>query len=223
MHIGIPKETHKGEKRVALTPDTAAQIQKLGHTLSIETGAGSAADHTDEAYREAGVEVLDDAAAVYDACDLIMKVRAPAQQSELGDEVALLRENTILLSFIWPAQNEELMNSLAERKVTVLAMDSVPRISRAQKLDALSSMANIGGYRAIVEAANQVRSFLHRSGHGRRQGAAGQGHGHRRGGCRVGRHRSGTWHGGRGACLRHAAGSEGTGGEHGGRFPRARL
>ena len=160
MHIGIPKETRKGERRVALTPETASHIQKLGHTLSIESGAGTAADYTDEAYREADVDVLDDAKAVYEACDLIMKVRAPGEHPEHGDEVALLREGTVLISFIWPAQNEELMNRLAGQGVTVLAMDSIPRISRAQKLDALSSMANIGGYRAVVEAANQFGRFF---------------------------------------------------------------
>lgn len=160
MHIGIPKETRKGEKRVALTPETAAQIQKLGHTLSVESGAGVAADFTDEAYREAGVDVVDDAASLYANCELIMKVRAPEMREDGNDEVAMLREGTTLISFIWPAQNDALMQRLAERKVTVLAMDSVPRISRAQKLDALSSMANIGGYRAVVEAANQFGRFF---------------------------------------------------------------
>ena len=160
MLIGVPSETFAGEKRVALTPDTASHIQKLGHTLCIQSGAGLASDLSDDLYKNADVEVLDGAQAVYDKADVIMKVRAPDAQSSAGDEVAMLRSGTILISFIWPAQNESLMSALSERKVTVLAMDSVPRISRAQKLDALSSMANIGGYRAVVEAANQFGRFF---------------------------------------------------------------
>ncbi|PIE36362.1 MAG: NAD(P)(+) transhydrogenase (Re/Si-specific) subunit alpha [Gammaproteobacteria bacterium] len=155
MLIGIPRETHVGERRVALTPETATQIQKLGHALLIETGAGRAADFADERYRDAGVEIAADAAEVHARADVILKVRAPD-----ADEVELFRAGTILLSFIWPAQNEELMQALAARGITVLAMDSVPRISRAQKLDALSSMANVGGYRAVVEAANHFGRFF---------------------------------------------------------------
>lgn len=160
MLIGVPTETFAGEKRVAMTPDTAKHIQKLGHTLCVQSGAGSAANISDDLYRQADVEVLDDARSVYAKADVILKVRAPDPASSIGDEVALLKPGTILLSFIWPAQNEPLMKSLSEQKVTVLALDSVPRISRAQKLDALSSMANIGGYRAVVEAANQFGRFF---------------------------------------------------------------
>ena len=160
MLIGVPTETFTGERRVALTPETAAHIQKLGHTLCIQSGAGLASDLSDDLYKNAGVDVLDSAQAVYEKADVIMKVRAPSVQSSAGDEVAMLRAGTVLISFIWPAQNDALMAALSERKVTVLAMDSVPRISRAQKLDALSSMANIGGYRAVVEAANQFGRFF---------------------------------------------------------------
>ena len=160
MLIGVPKETFAGEKRVALTPETAGHIQKLGHTLCVQSGAGLDSDISDELYAQAGVEVVDSAQAVYERSDVIMKVRAPDQDSSAGNEVAMLKSGTILISFVWPAQNEALMKSLSEQKVTVLAMDSVPRISRAQKLDALSSMANIGGYRAVVEAANQFGRFF---------------------------------------------------------------
>ncbi|MFK8082909.1 MAG: Re/Si-specific NAD(P)(+) transhydrogenase subunit alpha [Granulosicoccus sp.] len=160
MLIGVPTETFAGEKRVALTPDTASHIQKLGHTLCVQSGAGLASNIADELYSEAGVEVLDSAQAVYDKAEVILKVRAPDPQSAIGDEVSMLKSGTVLISFIWPAQNESLMSSLGEQNVTVLAMDSVPRISRAQKLDALSSMANIGGYRAVVEAANQFGRFF---------------------------------------------------------------
>ena len=160
MIIGVPTETYSGEKRVALTPETAGHIMKLGHTVCVQSGAGTAANIADELYADAGVEILPDAGAVYDKADLIMKVRAPATDSSIGDEVAMLREGTTLVSFIWPAQNEELMKAMAARNITALAMDSVPRMSRAQKLDALSSMANIAGYRAVVEAANQFGRFF---------------------------------------------------------------
>jgi NAD(P) transhydrogenase subunit alpha len=158
--IGVPTETYAGEKRVALTPETAGHIQKLGHTLCVQSGAGLASNIADELYVDAGVEVLDSAQAVYDKSDVILKVRAPAVDSSIGNEVAMLKSGTILIGFIWPAQNESLMGSLAAQNITVLAMDSVPRLSRAQKLDALSSMANIGGYRAVVEAANQFGRFF---------------------------------------------------------------
>lgn len=160
MLIGVPTETFPGEKRVALTPETATHIQKLGHTLCVQSGAGLASNIADELYQAAGVDVVENAGAVYDKAELILKVRAPDTGSSIGDEVAMLKSGTVLVSFIWPAQNEELMTSLSRQKVTVLAMDSVPRISRAQKLDALSSMANIGGYRAVVEAANQFGRFF---------------------------------------------------------------
>ncbi|MEE9320476.1 MAG: Re/Si-specific NAD(P)(+) transhydrogenase subunit alpha [Granulosicoccus sp.] len=160
MLIGVPKEVHAGEKRVALTPETAAHIQKLGHDVCVESGAGINANIADALYSEANVEVLPDAAALYARADVILKVRAPAIDTSIGNEVELLHEGQSLLSFIWPAQNEKLMQALAARKITVLAMDSVPRISRAQKLDALSSMANIGGYRAVVEAATHFGRFF---------------------------------------------------------------
>tara|TARA_R100000306_G_scaffold42747_1_gene41361 strand:- start:3314 stop:4840 length:1527 start_codon:yes stop_codon:yes gene_type:complete len=147
--------------RVALTPETAGHIKKLGHELIVESGAGAGANIADDLYREAGVEVVADVRELYQRAEIILKVRAPEREAaEIGDEVALLREGQTLVSFIWPAQNETLMKDLAERGVTVLAMDSVPRISRAQKLDALSSMANIGGYRAVVEAANRFGRFF---------------------------------------------------------------
>jgi len=160
VDIGVPKESHDGERRVALTPETAKHIQKLGHTLRVESGAGLAASISDQAYTEAGVEVINDAKSLYDQSDLILKVRAPGTHPTLGDEVELMKEGSALASFIWPAQNEALMGKMAERKLTVLALDSVPRISRAQKLDALSSMANIAGYRAVVEAANHFGRFF---------------------------------------------------------------
>jgi len=161
MKIGIPKEIHQGEKRVATTPEAAEQIIKLGFSVCVESGAGLNANISDEAYKEAGVEVVADAKTLWETADIVMKVRAPERHPELAiDETELLSENGALISFIWPAQNEELMQKLAAKNVTVLAMDSVPRMSRAQKLDALSSMANIAGYRAIVEAAQHFGRFF---------------------------------------------------------------
>ncbi len=153
--IGVPKEVFPGEKRVATVPEVVPKLAKLGFAVIVESGAGEAASISDEAYAAAGATVVPDAAAVWSGADIIFKVRAPAPE-----EVARMREGQILASFIWPAQNPQLLQDLAARKVTVLAMDSVPRISRAQKLDALSSMANIGGYRAVIEAAHHFSRFF---------------------------------------------------------------
>jgi NAD(P) transhydrogenase subunit alpha len=161
MKIGIPKEIHPGEMRVATTPEAAEQIIKLGFSVSIESGAGLGANISDEAYKEAGVEIVKNAKTLWKQSDIVMKVRAPELHPELAiDEVDMLSTGGHLISFIWPAQNEALMQKLAAKHATVLAMDSVPRMSRAQKLDALSSMANIAGYRAIVEAAQHFGRFF---------------------------------------------------------------
>ena len=153
--IGVPREIFSGEKRVATVPDVVTKLIKLGFTVAVESGAGDAANISDDAYRAAGASIIAGAASLWAATDIIFKVRAPT-----FDEVALMREGGTLVSFIWPAQNPELLQKLAAKKVTVMAMDSVPRISRAQKLDALSSMANIGGYRAVIEAAHQFGRFF---------------------------------------------------------------
>jgi len=161
MKIGVPKEVHDGEKRVATTPEAAEKIIKLGFEVLVESGAGDDANISDEAYRAAGVQVVGSAQELWQNSDIVMKVRAPEFHPQLAiDEADLLREGQQLISFIWPAQNEALMQKLAAKKVTVLAMDSVPRMSRAQKMDALSSMANIAGYRAIVEAAQHFGRFF---------------------------------------------------------------
>ncbi len=161
MKIGIPKEVHAGEKRVATTPDVAKQLQKLGFSVAIESGAGAAANFSDSAYSEAGVEVISDTRQLWADSDIILKVRGPQMHDVLGiDEQELLHKGQTLISFLWPAQNKEMLDSLAARGITAIAMDSIPRISRAQKLDALSSMANIAGYRAIVEAAQHFGRFF---------------------------------------------------------------
>lgn len=154
MIISVPKESFKGEKRVALTPESATQIQKLGHSLRIESGAGIAAEFSDADYAAADVEVVS-GEAIWKDTDVVMKVRGVSDK-----EADLLSAGTTLMSFFWPAQNEELLAKLAKAKVNVIAMDCVPRLSRSQKMDALSSMANIGGYRAVVEAANQFGRFF---------------------------------------------------------------
>ncbi len=155
MKIGVPREIVSMERRVATTPEVAEKIIKLGFSVAVQSGAGEHANFSDDAYREVGVEIVPDAETLWARSDLIMKVRAPTPE-----ELHLMREGTTLVSFIWPAQNPDLMKQLAARKATVLAMDSVPRISRAQKLDALSSMANIAGYRAIIEAAHHFGRFF---------------------------------------------------------------
>ena len=155
MIIGAPKEIAPGERRVALTPQSAGQLQKLGYDLVVESGAGTAADFSDDAYREAGVEVLPDAAALWGKADVVAKVRGPEPS-----EVEMARDGQIVISFLWPAQNPELLEALKGKGVTALAMDMVPRISRAQKMDALSSMANIAGYRAVIEAGANFGRFF---------------------------------------------------------------
>jgi NAD(P) transhydrogenase subunit alpha len=154
MIISIPKESYSGEKRVALTPESAVHIQKLGHQLRIQSCAGQAAEFSDAEYQAAGVEIVSEEA-IWTSTDVVMKVRSITE-----DELAKLAAGTCLISFFWPAQNEEFMAKVAAAKVNVIAMDCVPRLSRSQKMDALSSMANIGGYRAIVEAANQFGRFF---------------------------------------------------------------
>jgi proton-translocating NAD(P)+ transhydrogenase subunit alpha len=161
MRIGVPKEIHPGEKRVATTPEVAAQLLKLGFALSVQSGAGAEASFSDEAYRAAGVTIAADAEALYAESDIIIKVRAPENDATTGrNELDLLRAGQTLIAFLWPGQNPELLKRLAEKRVTALAMDSIPRISRAQKMDALSSMANIGGYRAVIEAAQHFGRFF---------------------------------------------------------------
>ena len=161
MKIGVPREIHPGENRVATTPEVAERLQKLGFSVAIESGAGEKANFLDDTYREAGVEIIADTKSLWASSELILKVRAPEKHPEFAiDEVEFLQQGKTLVSFIWPAQNEELMQRLAAKKVTVLAMDSVPRISRAQKLDALSSMANIAGYRAVIEASQHFGRFF---------------------------------------------------------------
>ncbi|MBB6114102.1 NAD(P) transhydrogenase subunit alpha [Rahnella inusitata] len=153
MRIGVPRERLTNEARVAATPKTVEQLLKLGFTVAIEQGAGKLASFEDAAYEQAGASVVSGEEVWHS--DIVLKVNAPE-----NDEIDKLQAGTTLVSFIWPAQNPELIQKLADRQVTAMAMDSVPRISRAQSLDALSSMANIAGYRAIVEAAHEFGRFF---------------------------------------------------------------
>ena len=154
--IGVPRETAAGEKRVATVPEVVEKLVKLGFRVAVQSGAGEAANFSDDMYRAAGAEVIDDAARLWSSADVIFKVRAPS-----AAETGLMHEGQSLVSFVWPAQNPDLMQSLAARKVTVLAIDSLPRtLSRAQKMDALTSMAGVSGYRAVIEAANAFGRFF---------------------------------------------------------------
>ncbi len=161
MIIGIPAEIHPGEKRIAATPEVVAKFIKAGFEVIVQTEAGKGADFTDEQFENAGARLTRDAAAVWADSDIVIKVRPPEENKDLGQhEGNLLKEGATLVSFFWPAQNEDLMKMMSERNVNVMSMDSIPRISRAQKLDALSSMANIAGYRAVTEAAAQYGRFF---------------------------------------------------------------
>jgi H+-translocating NAD(P) transhydrogenase subunit alpha len=161
MKVGIPKEVYPGECRVAATPETAKHLMKLGFDVLIEKNAGESANFTNQAYTQAECKIVPDAPTLWAEADIVLKVRPPQLHPELGkDETELLREGGTLISFIWPAQNPDLLEKLAARKATVLAMDAVPRITRAQKMDALSSMANLAGYRAVIEAANHFGRFF---------------------------------------------------------------
>ena len=154
--IGVPRETTAGEKRVATVPEVVEKLIKLGFAVNVESGAGDAANCSDESYRAAGAQIADSAAKLWAESDIVFKVGVPTTE-----EVGLMHEGQTLITFIWPAQNPELMQQLAARKVTVLAIDALPRmLSRAQKMDALTSQAGVAGYRAVIEAANAFGRFF---------------------------------------------------------------
>ena len=160
MKVGIAKEIRPGERRVAATPDTTRRLVKLGFEISIESGAGAGASFPDAEFEAAGARIVD-AAELWSGSDLVLKVQPPEMNTTLQKhEADLVREGSVLVSFIWPAKNQELVERLRARKISVFAMDQVPRISRAQKMDALSSMSNIAGYRAVIEAASFYGRFF---------------------------------------------------------------
>jgi NAD(P) transhydrogenase subunit alpha len=163
MKVGIPKEIYPNERRVAATPDTVQKIIKLGLEVVVEAGAGDASDFADSAYTSAGAVVVptDKRDSVWSESDVILKVRQPMfRPGTTVHESDLMKPGASLISFFWPAQNKELIERMAQRKVTVLAMDAMPRITRAQRMDALSAMANIAGYRAVIEAASHFGRFF---------------------------------------------------------------
>ena len=159
--IGIPKEIHPGEKRVAATPQTILKLKKLGFDVTVESGAGHGINASNSEYREAGATVIDETKELWATADVVLKVRPPEENAELRvNEADLLKTGATLIGFVWPAQNKEILERLSKRKATVFGMDCVPRITRAQKMDTLSAMANIAGYRAIIEAANNFPRFF---------------------------------------------------------------
>ena len=156
QRIGVPREIFPGEKRVATVPDVVTKLTKLGFAVVVEQGAGDLADLSDQAYEQAGASIAPSAAALWSGSDIVFKVRAPTVE-----EVALMHEGQTLIGFLWPAQNPDLMQQLAAKKVTALSIDALPRtLSRAQKMDALTSMAGVSGYRAVVEAAGAFGRFF---------------------------------------------------------------
>ncbi|MFN2501098.1 MAG: Re/Si-specific NAD(P)(+) transhydrogenase subunit alpha [Pyrinomonadaceae bacterium] len=160
-NIGIPKEIHPGERRVAATPQTILRLKKLGFEVAVEANAGHGINCSNSEFREAGAIVVENTRDLWATSDVIMKVRPPEFNEELGThEAELLKPAATIIGFIWPAQNRELLDRLAATNATVFAMDCVPRITRAQKMDTLSAMANIAGYRAVIEAANNFPRFF---------------------------------------------------------------
>ena len=155
MKVGVLKELIQSELRVAATPKTVIRLKKQGFEVLVESGCGLKAKYPDAEYSAAGAEIISNAADVYSKSDIILKVQPPTEQ-----EVGLMKKDTLMLSYLWPAQNQPLLKKLAEAGVNAIAMDAIPRISRAQKMDVLSSMANIAGYRAVVESANYFGRFL---------------------------------------------------------------
>ena len=156
LKIGVPREVLAGEKRVATVPEVVEKLIKLGFAVAVESDAGLGANCDDEAYRAAGAQVVGDAATLWASSDIVFKVAVPT-----AEEIGLMREGGMLIGYVWPAQNPELMQQLAAKKATVLAIDSLPRqLSRAQKMDALTSQAGVAGYRAVIEAANAFGRFF---------------------------------------------------------------
>ncbi|MCE3227013.1 MAG: transhydrogenase, alpha subunit [Bacteroidetes bacterium] len=155
MKVGIPSEISANELRVAATPKTVKRLQKQGFEVYIQHNAGVKANFSDKDFEEAGAKIVPTAADIYGKSDIVLKVKEPAVE-----EIAMMREGLVMLSYLWPAQNQELLQKLADKKVNAIAMDAIPRISRAQKMDVLSSMANIAGYRAVIEGSYHFGRFL---------------------------------------------------------------
>lgn len=160
MRIGIPKEVLPGERRVAATPDTVKKLIKMGFEVCVETGAGSLANYPNESFEAAGASIAPDTDTLWSSSDLICKINPPQERSDGTHEADSLQDGSTLVSLIFPGQNEELVERLQQGSSTAIALDQIPRITRAQKMDVLSSMANIAGYRAVLEAAHLYGGFF---------------------------------------------------------------
>ena len=161
MRIAVPREVRPGEQRVALVPESVKKLVKAGINVAVERGAGETAFFTESSYRDAGAELEGDVAALWAGADLVLKVQAPAVNPALGrDETELIREGGMLLGTIVPARHRDVIERLAARRVSAFAIDQIPRITRAQSMDTLSSMANIAGYKAVLIAANQLPRYF---------------------------------------------------------------
>ena len=161
MKLAVPRECRPGERRVAATPENVARLIKMGFSVAVEHDAGARAAFGDEDYVAAGAEIVTGAREIWQAGDIVLKVQPPSVHPDLNvHEADLIREGGTLISFLYPGKNKEIVDRLAARKATAIAVDQIPRITRAQKMDALSSMANIAGYRAVVEAASFYGRFF---------------------------------------------------------------
>ena len=160
MKVGVPRERFEGERRVGATPDTVKRLVKMGFEVLVEAGAGASAQLPDGAFLEAGAEIVPERSEVWQRSDIVVKVRPPTELPDGTHEADELRQGQLLVSLLFPAQNGALVERMGERGASAVALDQIPRISRAQKMDVLSSMANIAGYRAVVEAANEFGSFF---------------------------------------------------------------
>jgi len=155
MIIGVPKEIRNNERRVALVPQSVRELKKLGFEVQVESGAGETAEYSDATYEAVGATIIDSAKELWNTSDLLIKVREPKHA-----ELEMLKDGATLISFFWPAQNEEDLSICNAKNVTAIAVDCIPRITRAQKMDVLSAMSNISGYRAVIEAANEYPHFF---------------------------------------------------------------
>lgn len=161
MNIAVPRETTPGEKRVALIPEVVARLVKDGHAVAVERSAGERAGFLDDAFISAGATIVDDPAGLYSAADVVIKVQRPQRGTTSDvDEVALLRPGSALIALLSPRSEPDLLSELAERDVTAIALELVPRISRAQMMDVLSSQSTVAGYKAALLAANAVLRFF---------------------------------------------------------------
>ena len=155
MIIGVPKEIRDKEKRVALVPQSVRELKKLGFDVQVESGAGESAEYSDATYEAVGAKIVENAQEVWSTSDLLIKVREPKHA-----ELEMLKDGATLISYLWPAENEDDLSICNGKNVTAIAVDCIPRITRAQKMDVLSAMSNISGYRAVIEAANEYPHFF---------------------------------------------------------------